>query len=53
MTLFDRLQTMARKRADYTRTVRELRNMSLDVALDLDIRRADAKRIARKAVYGA
>ena len=41
-----------RKRAAYRRTVHELRAMSVDVALDLDIHRPDIPRIARAAVYG-
>lgn len=41
-----------RKFAEYRRTKRELENLPLDVALDLDIYRADAARIAHKAVYG-
>ncbi len=42
----------AEKRAAYRRTLKELRSMPLDVALDLDIDRASASRIAREAVYG-
>jgi len=41
-----------KKRAAYHRTIRALRNMPLDVALDLDIFPGDAKTIARNAVYG-
>ena len=44
----DRLQ----KRAAYHRTVREIRAMPLDVALDLDIYQEDAEKIAASAVYG-
>ena len=44
----DRLE----KRAAYHRTVRELRSMPLDVALDLDIYPGDAEKIAAQAVYG-
>ena len=40
------------KRAQYRRTVRELRAMPLDVALDLDLYPGDAERIAAGAVYG-
>ncbi|WP_218588628.1 hypothetical protein [Marivita hallyeonensis] len=40
------------KRAAYNRTVREIRNMPLDVALDLDIYPGDAEKIAYHAVYG-
>jgi hypothetical protein len=47
-SLRDRLQ----KRAAYHRTVREIRSMPLDVALDLDIYPGDAKRIAQRAIYG-
>lgn len=36
----------------YRRTVRELRQLPLDVALDLDIYPGDAEKIARRAVYG-
>jgi uncharacterized protein YjiS (DUF1127 family) len=39
-------------RSSYRRTVAELRRMPLDVALDLDIDRAKATRIAHRAVYG-
>lgn len=38
--------------AKYRRTVAEIEAMPLDVALDLDIYREDATRIARHAVYG-
>ena len=41
-----------RKRALYNETVHQLRSMPLNVALDLDIYRGDAKKIARHAVYG-
>jgi uncharacterized protein YjiS (DUF1127 family) len=37
----------------YRRTVTEIEAMPLDVALDLDIFREDARRIAHEAVYGA
>lgn len=37
----------------YRLTVAEIEAMPLDVALDLDIWREDARRIARRAVYGA
>ena len=48
MSLFETM----RKRARYERTLRELRSMPLDVALDLDINRRDAEKIAHRAVYG-
>jgi hypothetical protein len=47
-SLRDRLQ----KRAAYNRTVREIRSMPLDVALDLNIYPGDAEMIAERAVYG-
>jgi uncharacterized protein YjiS (DUF1127 family) len=50
--IVNRLRTAAAKRAAYTRTVHEIENMPLDVALDLGIFREDASRIAYKAVYG-
>ena len=40
------------KRRLYNRTVRELRAMPLDVALDLDLARSEAARTARAAIYG-
>ena len=40
------------KRIAYERTVAEIEAMSHDVALDLDIFREDARKIARQAVYG-
>ena len=50
--LMTRIAEIADKRARYARTVAELRAMPLDVALDLDIHRDDAERIAAEAVYG-
>jgi hypothetical protein len=47
------LKAAAHKRAAYNRTVTELQNLPLDIALDLDIHREDARRLARLAVYGA
>lgn len=44
--------TELQKRRDYVRTVRELRRLPLDIALDLDIYPGDAERLARRAVYG-
>ncbi len=40
------------KQREYWNTVRELRNLPVDTALDLDIYRGDAEKIARKAVWG-
>jgi hypothetical protein len=50
--LFTRMQDAVRARAAYRRTLTELRQMPLDVALDLDIDRTNAARIAHRAVYG-
>jgi uncharacterized protein YjiS (DUF1127 family) len=50
--LLNDLKTAARKRAAYARTVREIRDMPLNVALDLGIFREDARALAYKAVYG-
>ena len=50
--LYDSLKTRLERRAQYRRTLRELRSMPLDVALDLDIDKGDAQRIATRAVYG-
>jgi hypothetical protein len=47
------LKAAAQKRAAYHRTVAELEALPLDTALDLDIYRGDARKIARRAVYGA
>ena len=52
MTLIDTIRQTIAKRAVYARTKREIQSMPLDVALDLNIDRADAARIARAAVYG-
>ncbi len=52
-SLFAKLKTAAQKRAAYNRTVFEIEQMPLDTALDLDIHRGDAHRIAHRAVYGA
>jgi hypothetical protein len=46
------LRNRLEKRAAYHRTVREIRSMPLDVALDLNIYQGDAERIATEAVYG-
>ncbi|MEM9779708.1 MAG: hypothetical protein AAF813_07300 [Pseudomonadota bacterium] len=51
-SLFSRLQTAARKRAAYNRTVAELSALPLDSKLDLDIYQGDIPKIARAAVYG-
>lgn len=51
--ILDQIRSAAARRAAYVRTVRELRALPLDTALDLDIYPGDAERIARHAVYGA
>ncbi|WP_439560460.1 hypothetical protein [Roseinatronobacter sp.] len=51
-TLLTRIQTRLRQRAAYARTVSEIRAMPLDVAIDLDIHKPDARKIAAQAVYG-
>jgi len=52
MTIFNDLRLRARRRAEYRRTLRALRALPIDTALDLDIYHGDAKTIARQAVYG-
>ena len=52
MTLINTIREIAAKRIAYERTVAEIKAMPLEVALDLDIHRPDARKIARKAVYG-
>ena len=47
------LRARARRRADDKRTRDQIARLPLDVALDLDIHRDDADRIAQRAVYGA
>ena len=42
----------ARTYARYRKTRDEIANMPLDVALDLNMYRGDADKIARTAVYG-
>ncbi|WP_292290943.1 hypothetical protein [Marivita sp.] len=50
--LMSSLRSRLQKRAAYHRTVREIRSMPLDVALDLDIHQDDAEKIAQRAIYG-
>ena len=52
MTLLNTVRLRFGRLANYQRTKREIRNMPLDVALDLGIFREDARQIARQAVYG-
>jgi hypothetical protein len=50
--LLNQIQGAARTRAAYRRTLSEIQQMPLDVALDLGIDRTAAERIAHIAVYG-
>ena len=51
-TLLARIQDRLRKRAAYSRTKSALKNMPLEVAIDLDLYKPDADKIAARAVYG-
>ncbi len=51
-TILTQIQDSLRKRAAYRRTVRELRDMPLDTAIDLDFWHEDAEKLAERAVYG-
>ena len=54
MTSFmTRIRAAMERRRRYNRTAREIARLPLDVALDLNLYRGDAHRIARQAVYGA
>ena len=48
-----RIRAAMERRRRYNRTVRELSSLPLDTALDLDLYRGDAHRIAQRVVYGA
>lgn len=52
MEVMNRLKNAVEKRSCYNRTVREIENMPLAVAQDLGIFHEDARKIARRAVYG-
>lgn len=52
-SMLNKLRNAVHKRAQYNRTVTEIAHMPLNVALDLDIFREDARLIAQRAVYGA
>ncbi len=52
MTLVQHLQHRVEKYLSYRRTRHALQTLPLDVALDLDIYRGDAAKIASRAVYG-
>ena len=51
-TLLERIQDRLRKRAAYVRTKSALKKMPLAVAIDLDLYKPDADKIAARAVYG-
>lgn len=50
--MFNSLRTRLEKRAQYNRTLNELRSMPVETAADLDISTADFSAIAYQAVYG-
>lgn len=52
MSVLNSVSQAIQKRVAYLRTKSELEAMPLNVALDLDIYRGDAAKIASKAVYG-
>ena len=52
MNFFSNIRTALQKHAAYIRTRNEIRDMPLDIALDLGIYRGDAEAMARQAVYG-
>ncbi len=53
MTAFTSFRDAVAKRALYNRTKREIQSLPLDLAIDdLGLDPADAKSIARAAVYG-
>lgn len=52
INVFSQIQTAARKRAAYNRTVAELSALPIQSRLDLDIYAGDIRDIARRAVYG-
>lgn len=50
--LIDTVRNRMEKRAKYNRTLKEIRDLPSDVALDLGIFPGDARRLAYEAVYG-
>lgn len=52
MSIATQLRGAYTRRRQYNRTVRAIRALPLDIALDLDIDRSEAAKIARRAVYG-
>lgn len=51
MTVIEKLKAAARNRALYVQTRDAIARLPHDLALDMGLDPADAKRIARKAVY--
>lgn len=52
MSLISQIRSAAQKRSAYRRTLFELRGIPNYLSEDLGIYPGDAKRLARKAVYG-
>jgi len=52
MAFFTDIKTAAKKRAEYRRTLNELRTMPRDTMIDLDMAPNEFERIAHRAVYG-
>ena len=52
MNLFSNIRAALQKHAAYVRTQNEIRDMPLEIALDLGIYRGDADAMARQAIYG-
>lgn len=50
--LMKTIRRRAEQRAAYAQTVRDLRAMSIDTALDLEIYHGDIEKIAQRSVYG-
>ena len=54
MTTFETLRDALAKRASYRRTLNEIRQLPVELAIeDMGINPYDAKTIAHRAVYGA
>lgn len=51
MQILTHIQKRIKQRAAYLRTKSAIEAMPLDVAIDLDIYKPDAAKLARKAVY--
>ena len=52
MKLISTIREALQKHAAYIRTRNEIRDMPLEIALDLNIYRGDADALARQAIYG-